>query len=97
MKYIFSFLPKMCMMMLLLGNVVGAHAVNITYSLTTHPVFNYSYTITSSISVNAGSDLLDNMPQDLWRKHPPETSIRSLWSHSFSVNATISTGSADGP
>jgi hypothetical protein len=43
---------------------VAASAVNVTYSLTTHVD---GRTITGTANVAAGGDLLNAMPQALWR------------------------------
>ena len=65
-----NLLPRVCLLVtLLVGSVLGAHSATITYSLKTHEVFGYSYTITESVSLSAGSDLLDNMPQKFWRAY----------------------------
>lgn len=50
---------------LLLG-AFTAHAATITYSLTTHVD---GRTITGTASLNSGAELLDNMPQALWRAY----------------------------
>lgn len=68
MKKNIGFLPKMCMMMLLLGNVVGAHAAIIKYSLTTH-TRTTNQTLTGTANLSTGASLLDNMPQALWRAY----------------------------
>ena len=50
---------------LLLG-AFTAHAATITYSLTAHVD---GRTITGTASLNSGAELLDNMPQALWRAY----------------------------
>ena len=52
--------------LLLMLQVSTAFAVNVTYSLTTHVD---GRTITASANLTAGTSLLDNMPQALWRAY----------------------------
>ena len=52
--------------LLLMLQVSAAFAVNVTYSLTTHVD---GRTITASANLTAGTSLLDNMPQALWRAY----------------------------
>jgi len=53
---------------------VAANAATVTYSLTTHSFTidgqeHESRTITGTANLNEGADLLDNMPQALWRAY----------------------------
>ena len=57
------------MAVLLFVGLLSAGAATITYKLTTHEVFGVSQELTGTASVSAGADLLNNMPQALWRAY----------------------------
>ena len=59
---------KAAMTLLFFMGMITAQAA-VTYRLTTHPVFGASRELTGTASVSAGADLLDNMPQALWRAY----------------------------
>ena len=59
-----SILKSVVMTILLFMNILMVHAVNITYSLTTHVD---RRTIVGTANVNAGATLENSMPRDLWR------------------------------
>ena len=57
------------MAVLLFVGLLSAGAATITYKLTTHKVFGASRELTGTATLSAGADLLDNMPQALWRAY----------------------------
>ena len=67
-----TFFKTAAMTVLLFMGMITAQAA-VTYRLTTHPVFGASRELTGTASVSAGADLLDNMPQALWRAYTTYT------------------------
>lgn len=63
-----TFFKTAAMTVLLFMGMITAQAA-VTYRLTTHPVFGETREITASANLSAGADLLDNMPQALWRAY----------------------------
>jgi len=53
-------------MLILFFGVITTQAATVTYTLTTHVD---GRTITGTANLNAGADLLNSMPQDLWRAY----------------------------
>ncbi len=66
---IFTKTMRFLVTLILLTAGISMKAATITYSLTTHEVFGYSYDITGTASLSAGDNLLDNMPQAFWRAY----------------------------
>ena len=59
-----SILKSVVMTIFLFMGIMMVHAVNITYSLTTHVD---GRTITGTANVNSGASLENSMPRNLWR------------------------------
>ena len=57
---------KFLLVIALLSCALASQAVNITYTLTTHTD---GRTITGTVNLSSGADLLDKMPQSLWRAY----------------------------
>ena len=57
---------KFLLVIALLSCALASQAVNITYKLTTHTD---GRDITGTANLSSGADLLDNMPQSLWRAY----------------------------